>query len=642
MSSLLDDLNPGQSLAVTTIDGPVLILAGAGSGKTRALTYRTAYMMLDHNIPAHHILMVTFTNKAAGEMKSRVQELLHQFDPQPSSTNTQPFMGTFHSLCVRLLRIDGIHIGLNPNFTILDADDQKSIVTKILKNMNINTRKVSASAIHAVISHNKNELVDPETYTINAQGPYQETIAQVYHQYEKQLASSDCLDFDDLLTKAVALLQDNPEILAKYQRTYRYIMVDEYQDTNRVQYLLTKLLASSHHNLCVVGDMSQSIYKFRGADIRNILSFEKDYPETKVIRLEQNYRSTQNILDAANCVISKNRGHQVLNLYTNKKAGLPITLYEAQSEVDESHYIIKKIINADYLYCDVAILYRTNAQSRALEEALIRQSIPYRLVGGVRFYARKEIKDLLAYLRLIVNPLDIQALDRAQKIGKTRLKKLQTWLQKHLADSSSPPPDHSQDPPPPDPSLPPTLELLEAIILHTDYLDYIDDGTDTALSRIENIKELKTVASQYTAPAQFLEQVMLLEDPQLSSSQDNSNFNSVTLMTLHAAKGLEFKHIFIVGWEEGLFPHSRSLLNPDELEEERRLAYVGITRAMENLCLTYAISRTIYGTSSSSISSRFLADIPEKLIHYERSYSQPSYNSYDANKYFSANDDIYW
>lgn len=636
MSSFLRELNPTQREAVTTTEGPVLILAGAGSGKTRALTYRTVYLMTEKQVPGNQILMVTFTNKAAGEMKHRVKQLLEAnlyFSQQPTANSQLPFMGTFHSLCVRLLRIDGHHIGLAQNFTIYDSDDQKGLVNRILKSMDINTKKVSPSAIHSIISQCKNEMISPDEYAKTAKGPYQETVARVYEAYDSQLKEAEALDFDDLLNKTVELFRTNGEILAKYQRIFKYIMVDEYQDTNRVQYTLTNMLAKTHHNLCVVGDMSQSIYKFRGADIRNIIAFEKDNPDAKVFKLEENYRSTQTILDAANTIIRKNKGHKVLDLFTNKLGGNKIVLYEAQSEVDESYFIARQIIEQDYLYKDVAILYRTNAQSRALEECFIRQGIPYKLVGGVRFYERKEIKDLIAYLRLIANPLDTASLDRADKIGKTRLKKFSAWAQTlpvftpettqtvesldeatilALFDQSSTATNSI--------GLPPTMELLEKIIDVTEYLDYIDDGTEQGAARIENIKELKTVAGQYTHLHEFLEQVALIEGSDSNSNQ--TNINAVTMMTLHAAKGLEFKHVFIIGWEEGLFPHSRAFLNQDELEEERRLAYVGITRAMEDLYLTYAAARTIYGQRNSTVISRFIADIPEHLLHFQRAFEQ--------------------
>lgn len=639
MRSFLEDLNPIQREAVTTITGPVLILAGAGSGKTRALTYRTVYMITEVQIPPQRILMVTFTNKAAGEMKHRVQELLTNTHNQPP---TLPFMGTFHSLCVRILRIDGRHLGINPNFTIYDSDDQKGVVAKILKSMDINTKKVSPSAIHAIISQCKNELISPEMYAKSAKGPYQEVVAKVFFEYENHLQASESLDFDDLLNKTVDLFQTHTDTLTKYQNIFQYLMVDEYQDTNRVQYTLTNLLAKAHRNLCVVGDMSQSIYKFRGADIRNIISFERDYPESKVFKLEENYRSTQMILNAANHIIRKNTGHQVLNLYTNKLGGNKIVLYEAQSEVDESHYIAQKILSENYLYKDVAILYRTNAQSRALEECFIHQSIPYKLIGGIRLYERKEIKDLIAYLRVIANPNDTASHERLEKMGKTRYRKFLNWTQNLTPISSTQPEDlfttTTDEATKSSPNNYTTLELLEKTLEITSYLEYIDDGTEVAAGRIENIKELKTVATQYSNLRDFLEQVSLVEGPN-STLQPNGTENAVTMMTLHAAKGLEFKHVFIIGWEEGLFPHARSVLQKEEIEEERRLAYVGITRAMEDLFLCYAVSRMIYGSRNNTVVSRFIADIPEELLQFEKSYEhiRPTYSRRE-----NWNDDIYW
>jgi DNA helicase-2/ATP-dependent DNA helicase PcrA len=639
MRSLLDDLNFTQREAVTTITGPVLILAGAGSGKTRALTYRTAYMITKVQIPPQRILMVTFTNKAAGEMKHRVQQLLSNTHNQ---LPTLPFIGTFHSLCVRILRIDGKNLGINPNFTIYDSDDQKGIVAKILKSMDINTKKVSPSAIHAIISQCKNELISPEIYAKSAKGPYQEVVAKVFFEYENHLQASESLDFDDLLNKTVELFQTRTDILTKYQNIFQYLMIDEYQDTNHVQYTLTNLLAKTHRNLCVVGDMSQSIYKFRGADIRNIISFERDYPESKVFKLEENYRSTQTILNAANHIIRKNTGHQVLNLYTNKLGGNKIVLYEAQSEVDESHYIAQKILSNNYLYKDVAILYRTNAQSRALEECFIHQSIPYKLIGGIRFYERKEIKDLIAYLRVIANPHDTASHERLEKMGKTRYRKFLNWTQSLTPISSTQPANlfttTTNEATRFSSNNYTTLELLEKTLEVTSYLEYIDDGTEVAAGRIENIKELKTVATQYPNLRDFLEQVSLSEGPS-STTQPNSTENAVTMMTLHAAKGLEFKHVFIPGWEEGLFPHARSILQKEELEEERRLAYVGITRAMEDLFLCYAVTRTIYGSRNNTVISRFIADIPEELLQFEKSYEhiRPTYSKRE-----NWNDDIYW
>lgn len=660
--SYLSNLNPTQQQAVQQTEGPVLILAGAGSGKTRVLSYRTVYLMIEKKIPGNNILMVTFTNKAAGEMKERVKKLLAETE-QTNSSHTLPFMGTFHSFCSRLLRIEGKHIGLSPNYLIYDSDDQKTLIRNILKDMDLDLKKVNPSAIHSIISQSKNENISYKEYAQVAKGPYQQVVAQVFETYEKRLREIDGLDFDDLLIKSIELFRETPEILDKYQNLFKYIMIDEYQDTNHVQYTITKLLAKKYQNICVVGDMSQSIYKFRGADIRNILAFEKDYPLTKVFALEENYRSTQYILDTATAVISKNTGHKVLKLFTNNPSGLPITVYEAQNEIDEAYYVIKQIINNDFLYKDVAVLYRTNAQSRSLEEAFIKNSIPYKLIGGLRFYDRKEIKDLLAYLRYLRNPKDSVSLERITKVGKTKLKKFQLFQQQYqetiqnkpqvtpsinniVSSSKKNKPQTMEfaffeDQPVIEinPNQTPqednffifssehahtTAELLDKIIDITDYIDYIDDGTEMGIQRVENIKELKTVATQHPNIDQFLENVSLLEGPETISGKHKaeSEYNAVTLMTLHAAKGLEFKHVFIVGWEEGMFPHSRALLDNSELEEERRLAYVGITRAMQDLFLTYTLNRTIYGSQQTSIISRFIADIPEQLIKFENAYNQ--------------------
>lgn len=699
MSTILDELNPMQQQAVQQTDGPVLILAGAGSGKTRVLTYRTVYLMTENHVPGNNILMVTFTNKAAGEMKKRVQELLLARKEQENINIPMPFMGTFHSFCSRLLRIEGKYIGLSPNYLIYDADDQKSLIRNILKEMEIDVKKVNPSAIHSVISQSKNENIGYSEYAQIAKGPYQQVIAQVYSEYEKRLKEMSALDFDDLLTQSIRLFQSTPEVLDKYQNIFKYLMIDEYQDTNHVQYTITKLLSQKFNNICVVGDMSQSIYKFRGADIRNIIAFEKDYPKAKVFALEENYRSTQYILDTATSVISKNTGHKVLKLFTKNPQGLPIILYEAQNEIEEAYYIIRQIVNNEYLYKDVSVLYRTNAQSRVLEEAFIKSGIPYKLIGGLRFYDRKEIRDLLAYLRVFINPSDQISLERITKIGKTKLKKFLDFQEKYqqtisdsekvtakeakIVNKQSAIPNlefnFSVDNIPQaiqivnqiensmqDPFLIPTtpysldtttsstVEILNKIIDLTEYLEYIDDGTEQSASRIENIKELKTVAAQYPDISQFLEVVSLLEGPETISGRHKAEteYNAVTLMTLHAAKGLEFKHVFIVGWEEGLFPHSRALLDNSELEEERRLAYVGITRAMQDLYLTYTLHRNIYGTSQSSVISRFISDIPENLLKFENAYSSQviggknaSYRSkvnFYSDELEKFNDDVSW
>jgi len=701
MQHLLEELNPIQQQAVQASDGPVLILAGAGSGKTRVLTFRTAYLMTEKHIPGNNILMVTFTNKAAGEMKERVKKLLGEYYPVSTDKIAMPFMGTFHSFCSRLLRIEGKHMGLSPQFLIYDADDQKTLIRNILKQMGLDLKKINPSAIHALISQSKNENISPLEYAQVAKGPYQQVVSQVYTEYEKRLREMSALDFDDLLTHTIQLFRGVPSVLEKYQDIFKYIMVDEYQDTNHVQYTITKLLAAKYKNMCVVGDMSQSIYKFRGADIRNIMAFEKDYPNAKTYALEENYRSTQFILDTATSVISKNTGHKVLKLFTNNPSGLPVTLYEAQNEIDEAYYVIRQILNNEYLYKDVAILYRTNAQSRILEEAFMKSSLPYKLIGGLRFYERKEIKDLLAYLRVFTNPSDTIALDRLAKIGKTKLKKFQEFQNQYkqtlqvlnyrdeknndikqkvetlefdffgepVAQSKKSLPTEELQTTEPQilanildsdafslTTLHTTVDILEKVIEITDYLDYIDDGTEQGAAKVENIKELKTVAAQYPNIDQFLEVVSLLEGPETISGRHRAEteFNAVTMMTMHAAKGLEFKHVFIVGWEEGLFPHSRALLDQTELEEERRLAYVGITRAMIDLYLTYTLSRSIYGTSSSSIVSRFISDIPENLLKFENAYSGAYGNSGRQNSAYNQkvrhygeqldkfNDDITW
>lgn len=598
MPSLLDDLNSIQQQAVKTTEGPILILAGAGSGKTRVLTYKVAYLIADKGVPPESILVLTFTNKASEEMVTRIKKLI-------GSLPTQPVMGTFHSFCVKVLRKEGVAIGLPRGFAIYDESDAIDTIKEAMSNLNIPTQKTSPFGVKSTISGAKNELISSLEYPQYARGYFQETVAKIYIEYQKILDRNQALDFDDLLLKTIRLFQSEPSILKKYQIQFRYILIDEYQDTNPAQYLISKYLAIHNRNICVVGDASQSIYSFRGADFRNIVNFEKDYPNTKVFNLEQNYRSTQNILDAAHSVISKNKSHPVLKLWTDKNSGEKIEIIETRSEIEETLFILKNI-NKEKL-SDYAILYRTNAQSRSLEEQFLKAGTPYKLVGGVSFYQRKEIKDALSYLRLLQNPKDSVCLKRAEKIGKGRLSKvMELYSEVSLQmDKYS------------------TLDLLELILQKTGYLEYLDDGTEVGKNRVENVKELKSVAEQFPNLVDFLENVALVEGGSLNSSRTNSDKDAVTLMTLHSAKGLEFPIVFIVGMEEGLFPHARSMLNPNELEEERRLMYVGITRAKEKLYLTYAKQRLFFGTRSNNLVSRFLSDIPQNLILSNTNYKSP-------------------
>lgn len=593
-STLLKDLNPIQQQAVKATEGPVLVLAGAGSGKTRVLTYKIAYLIAEKDIEPTNILGVTFTNKASGEMIERIQKLLNH---EPMTINHKPIMGTFHSICAKILRKSGHNIGLSLGFSIYDEVDSLDAIKEAMKNLNLATQKINPSAVRHTISSAKNELISEIEYPQYARGYFQENVAKIYIEYQKILSTNQALDFDDLIMQTIKLFLTVPQVLSHYQTLFKYILVDEYQDTNAAQYQFIKLLAKAHRNLCVVGDFSQAIYGFRGADYRNMLKFEKDYPEAKVFNLEQNYRSTQVILDAAHCVISQNRTHPILKLWTEKKEGNKITVYEARSEIDEAIFVLDQIKKLNLPLFSFAVLYRTNAQSRSLEEVFLKAGIPYKLVGGVSFYERKEIKDVLAYLRLLQNPKDSVSKKRIEKIGKGRAQKFWELIDQPKIQKLS------------------TLDLLDAILTNTGYLAYLDDGTEQGKLRIENVKELRSVAEQFPNLAQFLENVSLIQDRYMpEGTMGEKTHNAVTLMTIHASKGLEFPVIFLVGLEEGLFPHARSMLNVVELEEERRLAYVAITRAKQHLFLSYARSRLYFGQRSNNLVSRFLSSIPEKLL----------------------------
>ncbi|MBU1000784.1 UvrD-helicase domain-containing protein, partial [Patescibacteria group bacterium] len=609
-NSLLNDLNPAQQEAVKSTEGPTLILAGAGSGKTRALTYRVAYLISEKKIPPENILVLTFTNKTAGEMMKRIRKLLAS---EPLAADHEPVMGTFHSFCAKILRREGKVLGLPPGFAIYDESNALDAIKEAMSNLNIPLQKTSAFSVRSTISGAKNELISSLEYPKYARGYFQEIVAKIYLEYQKILEKNHALDFDDLLLYAIKLFQTEPAILTKYQIQFKYILIDEYQDTNPAQYLISKYLSKRHKNICVVGDASQSIYSFRGADFRNIVNFQKDYPNVKIFNLEQNYRSTQNILDAAFAVISKNKSHPILKLWTKKDEGEKIEVVETKNETEEALFIISQIVNRTQTkpastLSDFAVLYRTNAQSRTLEEQFLKASIPYKLVGGVNFYARKEIKDMLAYLRLLQNPEDSISLKRAEKIGKGRLSK----VMEIFAEIQSQAKQYT------------TLDLLDLILTRTEYLAYLDNNTEEGKMRVENVKELRSVAEQFPDLIEFLEKVALVENGNIPGQKRNTNKNRsadvVTLMTLHSAKGLEFPIVFIIGLEEGLFPHSRSMMDVWELEEERRLCYVGITRAKEKLFLTYAVQRLYFGTRSNNLVSRFLTDIPENLISSNTNY----------------------
>lgn len=592
---LLNELNTEQKKAVQSTDGPNLILAGAGSGKTRVLTVKVAYLMLEKHVDPSSILMVTFTNKAAGEMKERIITLL-------GGKTELPFAGTFHSFCAKVLRSKGSAIGVPINFTIYDSQDQLDAVKDVMKEADISIKDFHPHSVLTTISEAKNELIGPLEYPQYAHGFFQETVARVYLLYQKKLIENSALDFDDLLMRTVELFTKHPDILGSYQEQYRYILVDEYQDTNHAQYALTKQLAKRYKNITIVGDASQSIYRFRGADFTNITNFKHDYKNAKEFHLEQNYRSTQTILDAATNVISKNTSHPILKLWTEKTGGESIMLYEARTEHDEALFLVTTILQSQRPYTDFAVLYRTNAQSRTIEEAFLRSGIPYVLVGGTRFYERKEIKDVVAYLKLLTNPKDTVSYNRIEKLGKGRLAKFMSYADVVKKDTRL-----ISDT---------TLQLMDHVLEKTDYLSLYDANIEEEASRLENIKELRSVAAEYPTLQDFLEVVALLEDQYLKkrSKTKDTKHNAVTLMTMHAAKGLEFSVVFIVGMEEGLFPHNRSLMDRDELEEERRLCYVGVTRAKERVYLTYANRRLFFGTRTQNMISRFIADIPEHLL----------------------------
>ena len=638
MNSLLTGLNKEQQQAVQHTEGPLLILAGAGSGKTKVLTVRIAHL-LAQGVNPYEILAITFTNKAAKEMKSRVEGLV-------GDVANRIWLSTFHSFCAKFLRFEiDSFLGYNSNFTIYDTSDSQAVIKAALKALNLDDKYYPVGAMIAAISDAKNQLLFASDFRKQARDFYQQKVADVYEYYERELRKNNALDFDDLLLVAVKLLQSNTAVLDKYSHRFRYVMIDEYQDTNHAQYLLAKLLASHWKNIAVVGDADQSIYAWRGADIQNILDFEKDYPNCRSIKLEQNYRSTKIILDAANAVIDNNEGRPEKNLWTDKTEGTKIQHFTAQSEHEEAAFIgdtiAKKHDIHDVPYGDMAILYRTNAQSRVLEEALIKRALPYTMVGGTKFYDRKEIKDVLAYLHVLYNPFDDLSLLRIinvpkRSIGATTVAKLQdyarekgtslfmTLTQLHLIDSIkgktkekleefgiliftlvSEMEDKT------------VLDILESILDRTGYLAQLEESTDPQdQARAENIGELLSVAKDFqdTNPSgtveDFLEQVALVNDVD-SFEQEEAK---VTLMTLHAAKGLEFPIVFLCGLEEGLFPHSRTLMNPEEIEEERRLAYVGITRAEKELYISNATTRTVFGRTSSYLPSRFIDEIPEELV----------------------------
>ncbi len=660
-----DQLNPEQLKAVKSIDSPLLVIAGAGSGKTRVLTYKISYLIKEIGADPFNILAITFTNKAAKEMKKRVTELV-------GKVGEVMWVSTFHSFCARILRYEIHNLGMPSNFVIYDGHDQLSLVTKCISELDIDSKRFSPKAILAVISDAKNRLIDAKTYVSEASDFYEKVVADVYPVYQNKLIKANALDFDDLLMYAVDILNRFPEVKAKYQEKFRYILVDEFQDTNTAQNKLILLLAEKYKNIYVVGDDDQSIYSWRGAEIENIINFDKNFKNTKIIKLEQNYRSTKNILSAANSLISNNESRKIKKLWTENAHGELISKYIASDEKEEVRFIvaqIKKMMQErkSGRYRDFAVFYRTNAQSRAVEELLIRENIPYKIYGGLRFYDRKEIKDILAYLKLISNPKDIISILRiinvpVRKIGKTTLQEIERFAIKNkitftealyrsneintigagvkerinafldmLSDFRSFAAEHD------------VKELLEKVWADTGYMKELEvEHTIEATNRIENLKELITVTGEYAFRTfvnnsdedsslsmldGFLEEVSLLSD---IDNYDDS-MDAIILMTLHNAKGLEFPVVFMIGLEEGIFPHSRSMQSMPELEEERRLCYVGLTRAKEKIFLTAALSHSIFGATSSKTISRFIREIPAAMIMDENIFAAEKRHLKSAN-----------
>ena len=650
MTDTMQGLNKEQLDAVQTINGPMLILAGAGSGKTKVLTCRIAHL-LQQGVRPYRILAITFTNKAAAEMRERV-------DRMAGAAARDVWLFTFHAFCARLLRYELENLnGYANNFAIYDTSDSKNLIKQVLKEMNLDEKRFPLPAIISHISNAKNALLLPDAYAREASGYYEQQVAKIYDAYQKKLQANNAVDFDDLLLLALRLLQENPAVREKYQRKFDYLMVDEYQDTNHAQYLLTKLLAAGHRNICVVGDADQSIYGWRGADIQNILDFEKDYPDAKLVKLEQNYRSTQVILDAANAVIDNNSGRKPKNLWTANGNGSEIVYYQANDERDEARYVIENMqklqLNEGAKLGDMAVLYRTNAQSRVFEEMLIKSGIAYTMVGGTKFYERKEIKDALAYLRLLYNPHDSLSLLRIinvprRGIGDATMARLQEYanasgqsLFEVVTNAADVPGlarrfankldelsgllfelmGEAADVP--------VKQLLDDVLLKTGYLEELQNSKDPQdESRVENLKEMLSVTEEFAVKCERNGEEPTLEnflaDVALVADIDDAELGeeAVTLMTLHSAKGLEFPNVFLVGMEEGIFPmeegifpHSRTLMDENEIEEERRLCYVGITRAEKHLFLSNARTRTIYGRTQYYTPSRFLQEVPRNLVH---------------------------
>ncbi len=654
--AILKTLNESQKQAVLCSEGPVLIIAGAGSGKTRVLTHRIAYLIKEKNISPQKILAFTFTNKAANELKHRIKKLI-------GISAKDMWVGTFHSICGRILRSDIDKLGWSKNFVIYDTDDQKSLIKQVLKEINLD---FNPSAVLNAISDAKNKLISPQEYEQDAHEYFSKNVSKCYSSYQKMLRENNAMDFDDMIFLTIELFKKNPSVLQKYQKKFEYINIDEYQDTNHAQYVLANLLSQYHGNICVVGDDDQSIYGFRGADIRNILEFEKDFPDAKIFKLEENYRSTQIILDAANNVIANNIGRKRKKLWTKNQKGEKIISYQAFDEEDEANYIADEIskLSENFSLNDIAVLYRTNAQSRIIEEKLLERGIPYKIFSGVRFYERKEIKDLLSLLRIVANPSDKISLFRALSfmtdgIGKSTQNKIDDLAKsknlpifealkemkllklspnqeksilkfvtdieelKEIAKNSS------------------VSNVVErAIDLSKILKNYILQSTEESTSRAENIKEFLYVAQEFEKANEendlnaFLNQISLMTD-QDSVGQEKQFVN---LMTFHSVKGLEFPVVFIVGFEEGIFPHYKSLMDSSQLEEERRLCYVAITRAKQKLYILHAEQRTLFGEYWANGPSRFLNEIPEEIV--SKNKAEALFSKESSSKYFSAGDCI--
>lgn len=645
-----EGLNPEQARALDVVSGPLLILAGAGSGKTKTLTHRIAHLIANEGIWPNEILAVTFTNKAAKEMRERLSTLLDQ----PNTRGFMPWMGTFHGICVRILRADGAAIGIQQNFVIYDEDDRQGLIKQAMKELSISSDQIKPRSVSAAISSAKNELIDPEAYIASAKYPNQQAIGRVYELYERLRDTAGALDFDDLLMETVRLLRDAPEVRTRYRTQFKHILIDEYQDTNAAQYAIVKALVNEQQNICVVGDDWQSVYSWRGADFKNILNFERDFPGAVVVKLEQNYRSTESILDAAHNVITKNIERTDKKLWTDAGKGAPIEVQSVSDEAEEAYMVAARVSAQVAMgvrsYDDFAVLYRTNAQSFAFERAFLQHRIPYHIVGGVRFYDRREVKDIIAYLRLVYQPNDRMSFSRIvnvpkRSIGATSFEKFIEWQAMSGMDIISALVNAEQTS-----SVTPRAknalvglgellrsiqamvesgaspsDIIERLIERTGYREYILDGTPQAEDREANLSVLVSDAQSFASLPDFLEEVALM-----SSADTASTEPSVTLMTLHAAKGLEFPVVFMVGMEDGLFPSSRALEEgPKQLEEERRLCYVGMTRAREELYLSYAGSRMQFGSRSYGSPSRFLSDMGYELVQRQQPAMRPQHNEFD-------------